>query len=132
MVKPREEGPVVIAGALLKAAFVCCDMVDLSSSLSLADQLTSRYGGGFEMQSWSNLPHGSGWLDSMISFCCCCGCWGGGGGGGCLLLSLLVYGAVFCVAILEVKRLRGVLEAVTQGTLLVCKMPVCTSKHAGM
>ena len=51
-------------GALLKAAFVCCDMLDLTSSASLAEQLTSRYGGGFEMQSWSNLPTGSGmgWL----------------------------------------------------------------------
>lgn len=53
-------------GALLKAAFICCDLVNLTSSSSLAEQLTTRYGGGFKMQSWSNLPHGSGMGTSSI------------------------------------------------------------------
>nr|KAG5686488.1 hypothetical protein BaRGS_018740 [Batillaria attramentaria] len=46
-------------GALLKAAFVCCDMIDVNSTRSLRDQLMTDYASGFEMQSWSNLPHGS-------------------------------------------------------------------------
>ena len=49
-------------GALLKAAFVCADLVDLASDQSLAEQLMMRYGGGFELHSWTNLPHGSGTL----------------------------------------------------------------------
>ncbi|KAL8582759.1 hypothetical protein ACOMHN_021871 [Nucella lapillus] len=53
-------------GALLKAAFVCCNMVNLTSPTPLAQQLSAAYGGGFEMQSWSNLPHGSGMGTSSI------------------------------------------------------------------
>ncbi|XP_067651598.1 L-fucose kinase-like isoform X1 [Haliotis asinina] len=53
-------------GALLKASFVCADIVDLTSSTSLAKQLMEKYGGGFEMQSWSNLPTGSGLGTSSI------------------------------------------------------------------
>ena len=46
--------------ALLKAAFVCVQLVDLQSSVSLAQQLLDNFGCGFELHSWSNLPHGSG------------------------------------------------------------------------
>ncbi|XP_048253759.1 L-fucose kinase-like isoform X2 [Haliotis rufescens] len=53
-------------GALLKASFVCADIVDLMSSKSLAKQLLDNYGGGFEMQSWSNMPTGSGLGTSSI------------------------------------------------------------------
>ncbi|XP_076469815.1 L-fucose kinase-like [Babylonia areolata] len=53
-------------GSLLKAAFVCCDMVNVTSPTPLAQQLTTAFGGGFEMQSWSNLPHGSGMGTSSI------------------------------------------------------------------
>ncbi|KAK7460328.1 hypothetical protein BaRGS_00038916 [Batillaria attramentaria] len=53
-------------GALLKAAFVCCDMIDVNSTRSLRDQLLTDYASGFEMQSWSNLPHGSGMGTSSI------------------------------------------------------------------
>ncbi|XP_025115275.1 L-fucose kinase-like isoform X2 [Pomacea canaliculata] len=53
-------------GALVKAAFVCCNMIDLNSSMTLQEQLKSSYGGGFEVQSWSNLPHGSGMGTSSI------------------------------------------------------------------
>ncbi len=48
------------AGALLKAAFICAEVVDYPSSTSLKDQLITKYGGGFELHTWSNLPHGSG------------------------------------------------------------------------
>ncbi|XP_052816143.1 L-fucose kinase-like [Mya arenaria] len=53
-------------GALLKAAFVCAELVDLTSDKSLTDQLTARYGGGFELHSWTNLPQGSGLGTSSI------------------------------------------------------------------
>jgi fucokinase len=47
-------------GALLKAAFCCAGIVNMDESASLAEQLQTRYKGGFELHSWSNLPHGSG------------------------------------------------------------------------
>ena len=50
----------LLAGALLKAAFVCAEVVDYPCTQSLHDQLMHRYGGGFELQTWSTLPHGSG------------------------------------------------------------------------
>ncbi|KAL3859604.1 hypothetical protein ACJMK2_009860 [Sinanodonta woodiana] len=53
-------------GALLKAAFVCTEIVDLKSSIPLADQLMATFGGGFELHSWTNLPHGSGLGTSSI------------------------------------------------------------------
>ena len=53
-------------GALLKAAFVCSNIIHLDSGFSLAHQLTTRYGGGFELHTWSNLPHGSGLGTSSI------------------------------------------------------------------
>lgn len=49
-------------GSLLKAAIVCVDLVDIHSSTPLSQQLMDTYGSGFEIQSWSNLPHGSGTL----------------------------------------------------------------------
>ena len=73
--------------ALLKAAFVCAGIVDLSSEVRnchqklhnilcllhvftmfqspLCDQL-SKHGGGFELVTWSNLPQGSGLGTSSI------------------------------------------------------------------
>ncbi|XP_071959092.1 L-fucose kinase-like [Antedon mediterranea] len=53
-------------GALLKAAFICAELVEFPSSISLADQLQSQYGGGFELHTWSDLPHGSGLGTSSI------------------------------------------------------------------
>ena len=32
----------------------------MTSNLSLKDQLMTKYGGGFELHSWTNLPQGSG------------------------------------------------------------------------
>ncbi|XP_066439899.1 L-fucose kinase [Eleutherodactylus coqui] len=53
-------------GALLKAAFICSGTVNAMSGKPLSDQLTERYSGGFELQTWSNLPHGSGLGTSSI------------------------------------------------------------------
>ncbi|XP_056381408.1 L-fucose kinase isoform X2 [Hyla sarda] len=53
-------------GALLKAAFICSGTVNLTCKKSLSEQLTERYGGGFELRTWSNLPHGSGLGTSSI------------------------------------------------------------------
>jgi len=47
-------------GALLKAALICAKVVDFPSDVPLKDQLQNKYGSGFEMETWSNLPHGSG------------------------------------------------------------------------
>eukprot|EP00047_Mylnosiga_fluctuans_P004512 m.234963 g.234963 ORF g.234963 m.234963 type:complete len:1084 (-) comp12747_c0_seq1:63-3314(-) len=53
-------------GALLKAAFCCAEIVSLDDPRSLKDQLLERYGGGFELHTWSNLPTGSGLGTSSI------------------------------------------------------------------
>ncbi|CAN2389283.1 L-fucose kinase [Pristimantis euphronides] len=53
-------------GALLKAAFICSGTVDVTYGKLLSDQLAEKYGGGFELQTWSNLPHGSGLGTSSI------------------------------------------------------------------
>ncbi|XP_051830582.1 L-fucose kinase [Antechinus flavipes] len=53
-------------GALLKAAFICAQIVQLSSPKSLQTQLHHGFGGGFELHTWSNLPHGSGLGTSSI------------------------------------------------------------------
>eukprot|EP00731_Ephydatia_muelleri_P020640 Em0013g367a len=45
--------------ALLKAAFICAKIVEFPSSLSLEEQLSSKYGWGFMLQAISNLPQGS-------------------------------------------------------------------------
>lgn len=51
-------GPSI--GALLKAAFICAGIVHIHSKLSLSEQLLHNFGGGFELHTWSELPHGSG------------------------------------------------------------------------
>ena len=51
---------IFLPGALLKAAFICAEVIDMKSEISLTDQLMLKYGGGFELHSWTNLPHGSG------------------------------------------------------------------------
>ncbi len=56
---------LIFVGALLKAAFICAEIVEYPSTKSLEEQLSERYGGGFELQSWSNLPHGSGKLYTL-------------------------------------------------------------------
>lgn len=48
------------AGALLKAAFICAGIVHVHSELQLNEQLLRTFGGGFELHTWSELPHGSG------------------------------------------------------------------------
>lgn len=53
-------------GALLKAAFICADIVDLSASQSLATQLDTKFGCGFKLRSMSSLPQGSGLGTSSI------------------------------------------------------------------
>uniref|UniRef100_A0A8W8K6I8 L-fucose kinase n=1 Tax=Magallana gigas TaxID=29159 RepID=A0A8W8K6I8_MAGGI len=53
-------------GALLKASFICADIVSLTSPRSLKEQLMEGYGGGFEIHSWSVLPQGSGMGTSSI------------------------------------------------------------------
>ncbi|XP_050955156.1 L-fucose kinase isoform X2 [Labeo rohita] len=53
-------------GALLKAVCVCSELVCVSSSVSLKEQLLQRWGGGLEIHSWSTLPHGSGLGTSSI------------------------------------------------------------------
>ncbi len=47
-------------GALLKAAFICAGVVQYPSSVSLEQQLMERFGCGFKLQSFSNVPRGSG------------------------------------------------------------------------
>lgn len=64
-----EFNKIVLLGALLKAAFICAEVVDMKSKKSLREQLKNRYGGGFEIQSWSNLPHGSGEFTKLWNEC---------------------------------------------------------------
>lgn len=58
------------AGALLKAAFICAGIVNIHSKLSLSEQLLHTFGGGFELQTWSELPHGSGLGEWALLPCC--------------------------------------------------------------
>ncbi|KAG8523673.1 L-fucose kinase [Galemys pyrenaicus] len=53
-------------GALLKAAFICAGIVSVNSKLSLSEQLMLTFGSGFELHTWSELPHGSGLGTSSI------------------------------------------------------------------
>lgn len=53
-------------GALLKAAFICAGIVGISSKLPLREQLLQTFGTGFELHTWSELPHGSGLGTSSI------------------------------------------------------------------
>ena len=50
------------AGALLKAAFICAGVVELRSSQSLAEQLSTKYGCGFQLETVAKVPQGSGEL----------------------------------------------------------------------
>ncbi|XP_010079671.1 PREDICTED: L-fucose kinase, partial [Pterocles gutturalis] len=52
--------------ALLKAAFVCSQVVQFPSQKPLRAQLMESFGGGFEVHTWSKLPHGSGLGTSSI------------------------------------------------------------------
>ncbi|XP_055339839.1 L-fucose kinase-like isoform X2 [Paramacrobiotus metropolitanus] len=53
-------------GALLKACILFAELVDMYSQQSLEDQLRSKWGCGFEIATWSNLPQGSGLGTSSI------------------------------------------------------------------
>ncbi|XP_046290676.1 L-fucose kinase isoform X1 [Marmota monax] len=53
-------------GALLKAAFICAGIVHVHSERPLREQLLHTFGGGFELHTWSELPHGSGLGTSSI------------------------------------------------------------------
>ncbi|XP_038663039.1 L-fucose kinase isoform X2 [Scyliorhinus canicula] len=53
-------------GALLKAAFICTEIIQYPSQTSLQDQLMAGFNGGFELHTWSSLPHGSGLGTSSI------------------------------------------------------------------
>ncbi|XP_064243132.1 L-fucose kinase isoform X2 [Passer domesticus] len=53
-------------GALLKAAFICTQVVQFPSQTPLRAQLMESFGGGFEVHTWSKLPHGSGLGTSSI------------------------------------------------------------------
>lgn len=50
----------LLSGALLKAAFICTQVVQFPSQRPLRAQLMESFGGGFEVHTWSKLPHGSG------------------------------------------------------------------------
>ncbi|NXR14113.1 FUK kinase, partial [Semnornis frantzii] len=53
-------------GALLKAAFICTQVVQFPSEKPLKAQLMENFGGGFEVHTWSKLPYGSGLGTSSI------------------------------------------------------------------
>lgn len=53
-------------GALLKACLVGSGVVEIENKEALSEQLLARHGGGIELQSWSNLPQGSGLGTSSI------------------------------------------------------------------
>uniref|UniRef100_A0A8C5LGP4 L-fucose kinase n=1 Tax=Jaculus jaculus TaxID=51337 RepID=A0A8C5LGP4_JACJA len=53
-------------GALLKAAFICAGIVHVHSEVPLREQLLHTFRGGFELHTWSELPHGSGLGTSSI------------------------------------------------------------------
>lgn len=58
---------LLFLGALLKAAFICTQIVTFPSQKPLQVQLLENFGGGFELHTWSLLPHGSGL--GMSLFC---------------------------------------------------------------
>ena len=53
-------------GSLLKTCMILAEMIDLNSDMTLQEQLQKKYQGGFELQTWSNLPRGSGLGASSI------------------------------------------------------------------
>ena len=50
----------------MKAAFFCANILSEDSTDSLQQQLLGKYNGGFILQTWSELPHGSGMGTSSI------------------------------------------------------------------
>lgn len=56
-------------GALICAVLVCAEVVNpTATDVSLEDQLISKFGGGFKIHYWSNLPHGSGTSAHIIDY----------------------------------------------------------------
>jgi len=53
-------------GALIKACFCAAKLVDINGTETLAQQLMSSYGGGFQVESMADLPYGSGLGTSSI------------------------------------------------------------------
>uniref|UniRef100_A0A224YPX0 Fucokinase n=1 Tax=Rhipicephalus zambeziensis TaxID=60191 RepID=A0A224YPX0_9ACAR len=53
-------------GALLKACLIGSGVVQINYKSTLPEQLLALHGGGIELQSWSNLPQGSGLGTSSI------------------------------------------------------------------
>lgn len=53
-------------GNLVKAALVCTDIVDMKHGVDLRCQLSKITQGGLEIETWSNLPQGSGLGTSSI------------------------------------------------------------------
>lgn len=53
-------------GALLKACLIGSGVVQIDHEHKLSEQLLALHGGGIELQSWSNLPQGSGLGTSSI------------------------------------------------------------------
>ena len=53
----------------MMAAILCAGLVEFPSDKELGVQLGDKYGGGFELSAWSDLPHGSGesFLDEYLS-----------------------------------------------------------------
>ncbi|KAG0723301.1 L-fucose kinase [Chionoecetes opilio] len=56
----RDYDNPVSPGALVKAVLLYSRLLDLTHPDSLAAQLNDKYGGGVEVEVWSNLPQGSG------------------------------------------------------------------------
>ena len=50
----------------MKAAFFCAGILSQDGNDSLQQQLMNKYQSGFELQTWSDLPHGSGLGTSSI------------------------------------------------------------------
>ena len=59
---------IFLTGALLKAAFYCTNILPMTTptNQSLSEYLMLTYKGGFVLQSWSDLPKGSGLGTSSI------------------------------------------------------------------
>lgn len=67
---------LLLLGALLKTAFLCTEIVDMKSNLTLAEQLKTKFGCGFEIHSWSYLPFGSGMgTSSILAGAICAAIW---------------------------------------------------------
>ena len=60
----------LVAGCLMKAVFIFTKLVELDSKDSLDQQLEKKIAGSLELQTWTNLPHGSGLGTSSILIGC--------------------------------------------------------------